>query len=98
MASIAESFAAVVREEMARPTFSGGASTKQSWEHLAALLGFLLGEAAPEEITRRRVSDSPTSWRSPLSSARGSRINQRDWSLPRLVEAYAEQRGRATVA
>ncbi|MCL6683458.1 hypothetical protein [Sphingomonas alba] len=83
----ANSFAALVREEMTRPTFSGGPSTKQSWNTALRYFTEAHGDLAPEQITRRHVSDlADLLALSPLKRAVPQ--SRRGWTLRRLVEAY----------
>lgn len=84
----ASSFDAIVKEEMKRPTFTGGASTKQSWNTALRYFREAHGELTPQEITRSHVSRfgdllalSPTK--------RAVKESERAWPLPKLVEAYA---------
>lgn len=84
------SFAALVHEEMDRPTFSGGASTKQSWNTALRYFREVLGDLEPENITRRKVSDfADLLALAPVK--RAIKENERSWSLPKLVEAYQDR-------
>lgn len=81
-------FADYAREEMRRPTFTGGASTKQSWNTALRYFGEVCGELVPQEITRRQVSHfGDLLALAPIKRAIGEA--ERSWPIPRLVETYA---------
>jgi integrase len=81
------SFSAAVEAEMKRPTFTGGESTKQSWNTALRYFREVHGDVAAERVTRRHVSEladvlalAPTK--------RAISEPERAWPLPKLVEAY----------
>ncbi|WP_324806599.1 hypothetical protein SH584_09465 [Sphingomonas sp. LY29] len=83
-----ESFCAIVVDEMARPTFSGGPSTKQSWRTALRYFRETHGDLLPAQITRRHASELADQLAlAPVKRAVKSK--ERVWPLSKLVEAYA---------
>jgi integrase len=82
------SFDASVKREMKRPTFTGGASTKQSWNTALRYLREAHGELPPEAITRRHATElADLLALAPVKCA--IERTQREWPLRKLIETHA---------
>ncbi|MBA3670129.1 MAG: hypothetical protein H0W71_08735 [Sphingomonas sp.] len=80
-------FDALVRQEMDRPTFSGSATTKQSWKTALRYFDEVRGQPRPEEITRAQVTEfADLLALAPIK--RKAKSSERGWPLPKLIEAY----------